>query len=243
LATLKELRWTPEMIRRFWDYVQTQPENYFSFQVGRAIANKFGKYIKRAERIVDYGAGPGYLLDDLLHAGAQVGAVEFSPKSLAELDRRFHDARGFLGARSPDALDDFTESFDVAFLVEVVEHLYDDELARCLSQVRSLLKPNGLLIVTTPNEEDRSKQFILSPESGLLFHRYQHVRSWSAVSLVATLESHGFRCVEANTIDFGSSVHALSRTKSLPFRIARSIAKHALAMKQNPQLYAVMAKC
>jgi 2-polyprenyl-3-methyl-5-hydroxy-6-metoxy-1,4-benzoquinol methylase len=241
LAALKELRWTPEMVRRFWDYVQTQPENYFSFQVGRVIANKFGKYIKRAKRIVDYGAGPGFLLEDLLHAGAQVGAVEFSPESLAELNRKFHGTPGFLGARNPDASDGFTDSFDVAFLVEVVEHLYDDELARCLSQVRSLLRPNGSLIVTTPNEEDRSKQFIVSPESGLLFHRFQHVRSWSVASLVAALESHGFRCVEANTIDFGASVHALSRTKSLPFRIARSIAKHALPKK--PQLYAVVTKC
>jgi 2-polyprenyl-3-methyl-5-hydroxy-6-metoxy-1,4-benzoquinol methylase len=241
LVTLKELRWTPEMIRRFWDYVQTHPENYFSFQVGRVLTKKFSKYIKHGERVVDYGAGPGFLLDDLLHAGAQVGAVEFSPKSLAELDRKFHATPGFLGARSPDALDGFLDSFDVAFLVEVVEHLYDDELARCLSQVRSLLKPNGLLIVTTPNEEDRSKQFILSPDSGLLFHRFQHVRSWSAASLVATLETHGFRCVEANATDFGASVHALRRTKSLPFRIARSIAKRA--MPKKPQLYAVVAKC
>jgi 2-polyprenyl-3-methyl-5-hydroxy-6-metoxy-1,4-benzoquinol methylase len=229
------------MIRRFWDYVQTQPEQYFSFQVGRVLVNKFGKYIKHAERIVDYGAGPGFLLDDLLDAGAQVGAVEFSPDSLAELDRRFRGVPGFLGARSADALNGFFDSFDVAFLVEVVEHLYDDDLAQCHSQVRSLLKPNGVLIVTTPNEEDRSKQFIISPESGLLFHRYQHVRSWSAASLAAALESHGFRGLEAKAIDFGASVHALRRTRSLPFRIARSIAKFALPKK--PQLYAVAAKC
>ncbi len=220
---------------------RTRPENYFSFQVGRVLTHKFGKYIRHAKRIVDYGAGGGHLLDDLLYAGAQVGAVEFSRKSLAELDRKFYGKLGFIGARSPDTLDDFLDSFDAAFLIEVVQHLYDNELVRCLSQVRSLLKESGVLIVTTPNEEDRSKQFILSPESGLLFHRFQHVRSWSATSLAATLEAHGFRCIETGSTDFGASVHALRRTKSLPFRFARFIAKYAL--HEKPHLYAVVSKC
>ena len=171
-----ELIWTPEMVRRFWTHQRTRPEEYFSFQVGKVLVRRFRRYLQG--RVVDYGAGPGFLVDEFLAAGIQCGAVEFGEEASKELNDRFNKRRGFLGARTSDRLAEWKGTFDAALLIEVVEHLYDRELHECLSCVHSLLKSGGCLIVTTPNEEDRSRSFICSPESGLLFHRYQHVRSW-----------------------------------------------------------------
>jgi 2-polyprenyl-3-methyl-5-hydroxy-6-metoxy-1,4-benzoquinol methylase len=232
-----ELTWTREMVTRFWDFERARPEAFFSFQVGAVIARKFRKYFHGDASIVDYGAGTGFLIDDLLANKTRCGAVEFGNDAVAELNERFGSHPSFLGARSHDAIGDWREKFDGAFLIEVVEHLYDDDLAVALASIHALLKPDGILIVTTPNEEDRSKSFISSPESGLLFHRYQHVRSWSAASLRSTLESHGFSCIEIGAIDFGASPLALRRTMPLPLRIARSLVKHLL--RKRPHLFAV----
>ncbi len=190
--------------------------------------------------MVDYGAGTGFLLEELLAAGVQCGAVEFGGVVVAALSARFANRKGFLGARNNDDLAEWKGTFDAAFLLEVVEHLYDEELHACVATVRSLLKPGGLLIVTTPNEEDRSKSFICSPESGLLFHRFQHVRSWTEASLGDMLAAGGFQVSQIGTTDFSAHPLAYKRTMSFPVRVARSTARRL--MKQTPHLYAVASR-
>lgn len=237
-ADFGELVWTREMVRRFWAYEQRRPENYFSFQVGGVVARRFRPQL--AGRVVDYGAGTGFLLEELLAAGVQCGAVEFGDDVVDALSARFANRKGFLGARNNDDLAEWRGTFDAAFLLEVVEHLYDQELHTCLTTVRSLLKPGGLLIVTTPNEEDRSKNFICSPESGLLFHRFQHVRSWSETSLGDALAGVGFQVLQIGATDFSAHPLAYKRTLSFPVRIARSAAKQL--RRQTPHLYAVASR-
>ena len=240
MAQLKELVWTREMVTRFWDFERTRQENFFSFQVGAVVARKFRKYFPSNADIVDYGAGTGFLVEDLITSGIRCGAVEFGDDAVAGLNEQFCNHPLFLGAQSFEALNSWREKFDGAFLVEVVEHLYDDELSTALVCIRDLLKPGGVLIVTTPNEEDRSKNFVCSPESGFIFHRFQHVRSWSAASLRAVLESYGYSCIETGTTDFTASALALRRTTPLPKRILRSVAK--LFTPRRPHLYVVVKR-
>jgi 2-polyprenyl-3-methyl-5-hydroxy-6-metoxy-1,4-benzoquinol methylase len=225
------------MVTRFWNFERRRPENFFSFQVGAVIVQKFrGKFTVESQ-VVDYGAGAGFLLDDLLAAGVRSAAVEFGEDAVLQLNKRLEKNPLFLGAYSVDALNGWKGNFDAALLIEVIEHLYDPELTVALSSVRDLLKPGGILIVTTPNEEDRSKSFICSPESGKLFHRFQHVRSWSASSLSAHLQSSGFSVVETGTTDFGASVLALRRTMPLWWRILCSLVRHL--RPKRPHLYVV----
>ena len=234
-ANGSELVWTREMVRRFWNYERRRPENFFSFQVGGVVTRRFQRHLRG--RVVDYGAGTGFLVEELLAAGVQCGAVEFGEHAAQELGNRFVGQSGFLGARDSVDLAAWKGTFDAAFLVEVVEHLYDEDLQECLASVRSLLKPGGSLIVTTPNEEDRSKNFICSPESGLLFHRFQHVRSWSAQSLGSLLTANGFKVSAIDTTDFGAHPLAYKRTMSLPARMMRSLTKRLV--NRNPHLYCV----
>jgi len=223
------------MVRRFWTYQRTRPEEYFSFQVGQVLVRRFRSYLQG--RVVDYGAGPGFLIDELLAAGVQCAAVEFGEEAVSELNDRFEKQRGFLGARSNDHLAEWKGTFDAVLLIEVVEHLYDRQLHDCLSAVCSLLKPGGRLIVTTPNEEDRTRSFICSPESGLLFHRYQHVRSWDSKSLADVLRTSGFRVDLTGVTDFDAHPYAQNRTMPLPLRLLRSGAKRLL--RRTPHLYSV----
>lgn len=231
----RELVWSRDMVRRFWAYEKTRPEHYFSFQVGGVVTRRFRS--KLTGRVVDYGAGTGFLLEELLAAGVQCGAVEFGEDVVSALSSRFSNRNGFLGARDNRDLIDWQGSFDAAFLLEVVEHLYDADLQDCLSAIRRLLKPGGSLIVTTPNDEDRGRSFICSPESGLLFHRYQHVRSWNAQSLGDVLTASGFDVSAIGATDFCAHPLAYKRTISFPVRVVRSAAKRLIG--QTPHLYAI----
>jgi 2-polyprenyl-3-methyl-5-hydroxy-6-metoxy-1,4-benzoquinol methylase len=234
------------MVARFWQWQAQFPEEYFSFRLGTVVVRRFRRYLAPARRIVDYGAGSGALTEDLLAAGYSAGAIELEPADATRLRDKFAGQPKFLGAWTIDEVAAQTRQFDVAFLIEVVEHLYEPELDRCLATVRHLLAPDGIAIFTTPNDEDRSKDLIMSPETGLLFHRYQHVRSWTETSLAAAVRQRGFEPVEIGTTDFGASVHAFRRTEPLAIRVLRSLKRRATRLAGGggnpPHLYLVARK-
>jgi len=93
--------------------------------------------------------------------------------------------------------------FDAVLVVEVIEHLYDDGLNAIMAEIDGMLEPDGIVIFTTPNEENREASMILCPTTGEVFHRWQHVRSWSASSLDQWIRSQGFLPVEVFPTNFG----------------------------------------
>jgi 2-polyprenyl-3-methyl-5-hydroxy-6-metoxy-1,4-benzoquinol methylase len=241
----QELVWTPPMIARFWNFESRRPQNFFTYQVGAALIQYFRRYLNSASRIVDYGAGPGFLVEDLIAAGHQCAAIEFAPDAVGLLSTKLAGKPKFLGAYHVDEISAMDGRFDLAFVIEVVEHLYDNDLDTCLDAVRRLLAPGGLLIVTTPNEEDRAHSFIMNPETGRVFHRWQHVRSWSAATLQREICRRGFDCVEIGATDLGASIKAVRRSFPWPVRLGRAALKRLyrlLRRETAPHLYMVARK-
>lgn len=187
-----QLEWTPERIQAFWDHYSKGREAYFSGLHGRSLI----AYARRRIRIgtpLDYGCGSGHLLSYLADAGCStVYGVDQSPESRAATIRRIGGRAEVHVGAEPDP-----ESVDTAFLVEVVEHMDDAALDSALAAIRGALKPGGHLVITTPNEEDLAASSVLCAECGAIFHVMQHVRTWTASSLGAQLESRGFETVRA----------------------------------------------
>jgi len=243
--TCQELVWTPQMIARFWNFESRRPQNFFTYQVGAALIHYFRRYLNSASRIVDYGAGPGFLVEDLIASGHQCAAIEFAPHAVRLLSTKLAGKPNFLGAYHIDEISAMNGRFDLAFVIEVVEHLYEKDLDTCLDAVRGLLARGGLLIVTTPNDEDRSQSFIMSPETGKVFHRWQHVRSWSAATLQHEICRRGFERVEIGETDLGASIKAVRRSFPWPVRLARASLKRLyrlLRPETAPHLYIVARK-
>ena len=240
----EEVVWTPEMIACYWAFVADKPDNYFTYQVSDSIIARFRNELKRCETVADYGAGPGYLLESLLAFNKHCAAFEFSQSGVDALKQKFEGRRRFLGAWTINQTKSLQAKFDAVFLTEVVEHLYDAELAECFGTIRDILAPRGFLLLTTPNDEDRSLQFIMSPETGRVFHRWQHVRSWTADSLSRTIEANGFSVVHVEAMDFATHLSAFRRSDSLPQRLARSAFRRAriLAGFKAPNLCLVARK-
>lgn len=198
-AAPRLVEWTPEMIARFWDFELSRPWNFFAYQAGGALIARVRKYLQADARVVDYGAGAGFLMEDLLAAGYRCAGVEHGGGAVAALKKKFAGDKKVIGIWHVSEVAGLEAGFDAAFLTEVVEHLYDADLDTCLAQIARILVPGGRLVVTTPNEENLDDNMIMSPESGRLFHRWQHVRSWSGASLRRYLEERGFKTVAVTT--------------------------------------------
>lgn len=203
--------WTPERIKRFWDFESRYPERYFThFSAGRVV--RFAQsHLREANLVLDYGAGAGHLVELLFRYPCRIAAVDHSPDSLRTIGERFASHARFLGAFSPSAIlaGKLVGCFDTIFLIETVEHLDDASLHETLANVRSLLSPNGIAIITTPYREVLDHSLLCCPECAAVFHRWQHLRSWDAITLRKTLEAAGLNIDTLLVRDF--STHPLIR--------------------------------
>ncbi len=91
--------------------------------------------------ILECGIAKGGVADLLKNEGANYFGVDINPRNIEGVDIKQADLnKGF---------PEFGIKFDVIFAGEVIEHLFDD--IKFIKDCRNLLKPNGLLIITTPN--------------------------------------------------------------------------------------------
>jgi 2-polyprenyl-3-methyl-5-hydroxy-6-metoxy-1,4-benzoquinol methylase len=197
---VQRLIWTAELVERFWTgHAQTRLTEYdFARQGGKSLIIAVQHHLPKDGRILDFGAGNGELAELLLERGYQVAAYEPSRGRANHLLSRLGGRAGFLGVVKPES----REQFDAVLMVEVIEHILNEEFDRTLRRVREMLKDEGTLIVTTPNNEDLELGMAYCPVSNILFHRWQHVRAFTAESLSMVLSQYGISPIVVHCLDF-----------------------------------------
>ena len=235
------LTWTPEMVENFWDYESQFSENYFSHEHGGALVRDIQPFLGESRRVLDYGCGPGYMIEKLLKCGFEAAGLDSSVESRQVVDSRFNGQDGFLGAFDWDELVKSELRFDAVTVIEVIEHLYDPWLDELLERLRAVVRPSGVLIITTPNEEDLAKNYILSPDTNRLFHRWQHVRSWSKSTLEHYLNQRGFSMVSCYATNFKASFHtdAKNKKRADAWSLYKKMKYRVKGRKKRPHLIAV----
>ncbi|MBR0896492.1 glycosyltransferase [Bradyrhizobium tropiciagri] len=200
----ERLKWTPELVNRFWDNVgQTRlTELSFAKLGGRSVITAIDHILPKYGRILDFGAGDGHLLRFMAQRGLTVAGYEPSKGRAANLQRALENFDGFLGVVG----DDSTETFDVVIMSEVIEHVLDEVLDVTLDRLARFVRPGGILVITTPNNEDLDLDMAYCPVSNLLFHRWQHVRSLDQSSLKALLSRFGVDEVVTHRVGFDDNI-------------------------------------
>ncbi len=212
-----EVKWTREKATRFWDFVSANPgfrNLYFSRQVGGSLLRFVERHgVRMQGRVLDFGCGPGYLMIRMTERGIGCEGVDFSARSVKQANERLGGDPLFKGAMLADGLPTelATGSYDVVFLVETAEHLLNEDLDATLAEIHRIARVDGTIVVTTPNREDLEASRVICPDCGGVFHRMQHVRSWTAASLSEYLAEHGFErsFCRAVYLSQGSLLHRL----------------------------------
>ena len=202
------IEWTPEKVGRLWDFYASNPaykDHYFSKHSGASILSVIKKTLDlRGRRVLDFGCGPGYMLERLLENGIRASGLEFSEKSVREATGRLKVYPSFEGVtradRVPTSLED--SAYDVILCVEVIEHLFDEQLLPALREIHRLLVPGGVAVITTPNEEHMEAESQMCPECGSVFHRWQHMRRFDVTTLTRLLEECGFSTIVCRATRF-----------------------------------------
>jgi SAM-dependent methyltransferase len=174
---------------RFYRGVDEQyPEwanTYGNYNPPRALLALAGK-IHRESRVLEVGAGGGYLLQDLWSLGFRrlIGA-DITPTALAEMARRKMVVERV--AADAEALPFASSTFDVVVGSDVLEHLPD--LDRHLREIVRVLQPRGQYLIKTPN---RLLADVYYRVRGLHDAHFWHPSMVSPGELRGMLERHGF---------------------------------------------------
>ncbi len=162
------------------------------------------KRVPKGSRILDLGAGEGALSQRLLDLGFQVVSVDMSVDFKADISV-FHKVDFNKSDEVTSFKLKFAEYFDAVLGVEVIEHIENPwEYIRTL---KSLLKPGGLIILTTPNITSWLSrlnflfkgQFISFDESSL---DYGHINPINAWEMEVILKDEGFTNVQLQAAGF-----------------------------------------
>lgn len=215
------MEWTPENVAKFWDYTSQFPELYFTYRCGDVVAKHFRKYLRKSSNVLDYGRGTGFLIPRLLEFDVNVVGLDFSDKSIESVNVRFNGAPHFKGAFQRDELFKKGLQFDVIFLLEVIEHLDDEYLSKTFSDLKYFASKNGVIIITTPNNEKLEDNHIFCPQCEHVYHRWQHVRNWDEQKLRSYVENQGFHVVELYATDFVNRKNKTALIKSFAKRMLR----------------------
>ncbi|MGE5271102.1 MAG: class I SAM-dependent methyltransferase [Thiohalocapsa sp.] len=210
---INRLVWTDELIQRFWDAVGRTSLDELSFGklAGPRLVEILSEHLPAGATVCDYGAGGGHLARLLIANGFPTAIYEPSRQRAETLSRELDPLEGFLGVVSADA----RSRFDVVILSEVVEHLPDGVLSQTLERAGALLVAGGTLVITTPNNENLEQGSVCCPRCNAFFHRWQHLRSFTAQSLADLLARHGFKVRSIGLLDFSDDAETLDRGRSI----------------------------
>ena len=125
-----------------------------------AACRKFERNVKSLNclsglRILDIGCGAGLLCEPFTRLGAQVIGIDPSATNIAAA--RLHADKGHLSidyrCTTVEEMD-VRERFDIVLAMEVVEHVSD--VGVFLNRCAAMLKPGGLMVVSTLNRNWKS---------------------------------------------------------------------------------------
>lgn len=140
------------------DFEAYARQKTFNFSVSEGWNNAFFEALSWSgvqasdARMLDYGCGDGKYFQHLLETGLSLNNIHGIEVSQLRIDRCRalgwnHAVRVENGASLPYERD----YFDVVNMMEVIEHIPGTAASAALQEIHRVLRPTGVLIVSTPN--------------------------------------------------------------------------------------------
>ena len=189
----------------------TELKEFYGEEYVRLFAKKSISRLKRLTKyietdtssiVVDFGCGNAMLMDIIAPKVMSYAGVDFSD----EFIKVAKDRQSKLSIKNATFYCSDIESFcydnekkyDIAFAMDISEHIYDEKWLRILKAIKYCLKKNGKLYLHTPNAEF----FIeIMKEKGFLLNQFkEHIAVRNAENNISLLKSGGFKNIELKLI-------------------------------------------
>jgi len=143
--------------------------------------------ISKNQKILEIGSGYGWFVEKMRDEGYTIDGIEVGQDRArlayhrSEINLINHD---FM--LSP--LETMSNSYDVICMFHVLEHISNP--VKFLNNIKTCLKPEGIIIIEVPNYFDGIKQLSLAYNNAVYFRA--HLSYFTPTTLTALLEKTGF---------------------------------------------------
>jgi 2-polyprenyl-3-methyl-5-hydroxy-6-metoxy-1,4-benzoquinol methylase len=211
-----------ELYDHYYDFAQFKlsPATEFSLQKMVLSFNKF----RETGKLVDIGFGEGSLLSIAEKNSWKCFGTEVSPQSL-----KYGTEKGWIV--SDNALNDEKfekNSFDVVTMIELIEHVPNPHIF--LETAFSLLRPGGLLFITTPNTGSLNQRWLGTKWS--IISPPEHITIWSPTGMKNALKRNGFVVKKFKTEGF-NPIEILQQSSSLAKAKTENVSRNDAAFALN----------
>lgn len=167
--------------RMILEHYKSSPEDYVIYLLHIATY-AFAEQYTRGKRVLDYGCGSGYGSARIAGNAAHVTAVDVADDAIGYARKQFASANLDFETIDPARPLPFADaSFDTVLSFQVFEHVADTE--RYLAEIRRVLRPEGHLVLVTP---DRSTRLLPLQKP---WNRW-HLKEYSANALQRQVAGH-----------------------------------------------------
>ena len=192
------------------------------------LLDEFEPY-RKLNRILDVGCGNGWFLEQALKRGWEAHGTEYG-KELVENG----SAKGIVmkeGVLGPDSFNG--AKFDIIVSSEVIEHINNPMPE--LTNMHKLLRPGGLLYITTPNFNSYVRYY-LKADFTVIFYP-EHLSYYTPRTLHTVLSKTGFK--RKKMLATGMSMVRLTKSKKVYIAKDSPDEKLRKVMSQNPTMRVV----
>lgn len=146
----------------------------------------------KVKNILDIGCGSGAISLYIASKGYQVQGIDISKKAIRECDK----SAKAIGLNNADfkvlkfPSKKLNQKFDLIFFSEVIEHLKNDGAA--LKECYSLLRDNGILILSTPSKNAPLYKLGLVKRFDL---EVGHLRRYTTEEIISLLHQANFKVI------------------------------------------------
>ncbi len=123
-------------------------EEYVQHLIHRNAYETAGEFC-RGKDVLDWGCNVGYGLEILAKTAASVSGLDLSEQAIEMARRRLGSRAAHIECYHGDRCSFSDNAFDVVTSFQVLEHVSDYEIY--FGEISRVLRPGGLLILTTPN--------------------------------------------------------------------------------------------
>lgn len=182
---------------------------------------KYVKYFQKGDLVLDVGCGRGEFLELLRQNNIKGEGIDPDPKMI---DLCLQKNLKVFNSSVMTHLSPLKEFYTGIFASHVLEHMPPDSVIEFLESCYRALKPQGRLIVITPNPEN------LQVLTCTFWLDLTHKRPYPLILLKALLEESGFKIID-------SGEDSDTRNASLKRRLVGIWVKYMLSAKLAQALY------
>jgi ubiquinone/menaquinone biosynthesis C-methylase UbiE len=191
-----------EKERRFWNLFSAKYDRFINSTLGTTYQQLYQKLIadvSGSSKILEVATGTGLLAFEICNNVNSINAIDIAPemiqiarekqhqKSISNIVFEVGDSRNLLFEDS---------SFDVVIASNVLHLLFEPE--KSLSEIRRVLKPDGIAILPTFCHAENIQSRIISGFMSLFGFRARN--KWSTKSFVLFLDNNRFAIIKSQII-------------------------------------------